>query len=249
MAPMPQGIPVTLVFVFYGLVAWGLMGLFVAFRLLAGPDLMKGISFRLGLLLWLGIPAWLATKGVLLDFSSVPPQLMRVVIPMGILVLGFGLSPWARTVARALPVTLLVGIQAFRLPLEIVLYYLGEYGMLSREMTLAGYNFDIVTGAFALGLWLWLHSKAAVPSWALWAFNALGTLLLVVVVTIAILGFPAPFGWFQPPNLIIVFFPWTWLPTFLVPLALVSHLLLFRKLMEPADEPRTDMEVETQPTA
>ena len=47
---------------------------------------------------------------------------------------------------------------------------------------------------------------------------------------IAVMAFPAPFGLFTPQNRIVAYFPWVWLPTFLVQLALAGHLLMFRKL-------------------
>jgi hypothetical protein len=34
----------------------------------------------------------------------------------------------------------------------------------------------------------------------------------------------------QPPNLLPSAFPWVWLPSFLVQVALGSHLLVFRRL-------------------
>jgi hypothetical protein len=54
-----------------------------------------------------------------------------------------------------------------------------------------------------------------------------------VIVGLAIVSTPSPFGYFEPQNLIVAFYPWVWLPTFLVQIALLSHLLLFRKLMIP----------------
>lgn len=237
---MPQLIEPTLTFTFYGLIAWGLSALFVAFRYLADGSIQRSLWMRAGVLVWLGVPAVLALRGVLADFEGVPPNLMRLVLPMPLLVLVFSCSRWGKWAAERLPLTLLVGVQAFRLPLEVVLYYLGQHGAISQEMTLAGYNFDIVSGAFALVLWVLLHKQAA-PTGLIWAFNVVGTALLVTVVTIAILGLPAPFGWFQPPNTVVAYYPWIWLPTFLVQLALVSHLLVFRKLLLPTPPPRKNV--------
>jgi hypothetical protein len=170
---MPQEIPVALTYSFYGLIAWALSALFVAFRFLAGGSIQMGLGLRAGVLVWMGVPAVLAMQGQFLDFESTPPQLMRVVMVMAVLIIAFVLSPWGKKAAERLPVTFLVGIQVFRLPLEIVLYYLAQYGMISREMTLSGYNFDIVTGAAALVLWILLHRQAA-PAGLVWAFNILG---------------------------------------------------------------------------
>jgi hypothetical protein len=145
----------------------------------------------------------------------------------------FSLSPWGRLVAERVPETLLVGTQAFRFPLELVLYGLGARAIVPMELTFSGYNFDIVTGILALPLWFLLHGDRA-PRWALWTWNCLGLGLLLVIVGLSIASTPSPFGLFEPQNLIVAFYPWVWLPTFLVPIALFGHLLLFRKLMIPA---------------
>jgi hypothetical protein len=237
---MPELIPPSLTFTFYGLIAWGLSALFVAFRYLAGGSIKASLWMRAGVLVWLGVPAVLAVRGVFADFDAVPPHLMKVVVPMALVVVAFSFSRWGKWAAERLPLTLLVGVQVFRLPLEIVLYYLGKHGAISQEMTLAGYNFDIATGAFALVVWLLLHKQSASAA-VVWAFNIVGTLLLATVVTIAVLGFPAPFGWFQPPNTVVAYYPWAWLPTFLVQLALVSHLLVYRKLLLPAPPARQNV--------
>ncbi len=236
MQPVELSIPDTLTFSFYGLVAWALSAVFAAFRILAGEHMKKALWMRGLMVVWLGIPAVLSIRGVFWDFSAHPPYLMRLVAPMGLLVVVFCLSPWGKETARLLPESLLVGTQGFRLPLELVLYFLAGHQVIASEMTLGGYNFDIVTGALAFPLW-WKIRRLDAPRWALWAWNCLGLALLINVVTIAVLGFPEPFGWFTPPNVVVASYPWVWLPTFLVPIALSSHLLLFRKLMLPIPKP------------
>ncbi|HSC88249.1 MAG TPA: hypothetical protein VLC09_13290 [Polyangiaceae bacterium] len=240
---MPSDLPSLWTFAFYALVVWGMSAVLVAFRLLAHRE-RTAVILRVLAFTWLGVPAFLASAGVLSDFDARPPQLMRVVLPMAALIVAFALSPWGGRVARELPFSLLIGTQLFRLPLEFVLFALSRYGLLPREMTFAGFNFDVVTGAGAGIFWLllrrerYLIGEPQVPTWSLWTWNVLGLGTLTVVVGLAVLSFPQPFGWFSPENEIVAYYPWVWLPTFLVQLALVSHLLIFRKLLLPAiDEP------------
>jgi len=229
-APVDLELPQSLTFAFYGLVAWVLSAMFAAFRILAGDRVGHALWMRGLMVAWLGLPAYLAVVGVFWDFEPKPPHLIRIVMPMGVAVIAFCFSPWGREAARKLPISLLVGTQTFRLPLELVLYSLSARLVLPKEMTFAGYNFDIVTGMIALPLW-WQVRRLAAPHWALWVFNVLGTLLLAVIVVVAVVSFPAPFGWYSPPNVVVAAYPWVWLPTFLVPAALCGHLLLFRKLL------------------
>ena len=56
----------------------------------------------------------------------------------------------ARASSSGLPIAALVGVQAFRLPLELVLARWKNQGVIPVQMTFEGHNFDIVTGVLAL---------------------------------------------------------------------------------------------------
>ena len=98
------------------------------------------------------------------------------------------------------------------------------------EMTYSGLNFDILTGAGALGLLVWSR-LGEIPRWALWGWNTVGLGLLITIVTLAILSFPEPFALFTPPNKIVATFPWVLLPCLLVEVALFGHLIVLRALI------------------
>ena len=63
-------------------------------------------------------------------------------------------------------------------------------------------------------------------------WNVLCLGLLVNIVVVAILSTPVRFRYFmnEPVNLLPSVFPWVWLPMFLVQVALLGHLLVFRML-------------------
>jgi membrane protease YdiL (CAAX protease family) len=63
-------------------------------------------------------------------------------------------------------------------------------------------------------------------------WNILGLVLLANIVGVAALSTPVPFRVFTegPPNLLPSTLPWIWLPSFLVQVALGSHLVVFRML-------------------
>ncbi len=232
---MESMLPDWLKLAFLGVVAMGVSALLVGFRLLgrSGPS---ALGMRVILLSWLMVPALFAIRGSIAVFDAVPPMLMRFIVPIALLVTAFAFSRWGRRAALELPLSLLVGFQVFRFPLELILHALYDAGQLPREMTFSGYNFDILTGVSAFVLWVLLRTRDVPKRWIL-AWNVLGTVLLVTVVTIAILSFPQPFGLFTTKTRIVAYFPWVWLPTFLVPLALLGHLLVFRRLALSQDEP------------
>jgi len=181
------------------------------------------------LVFWLGVPAVLASRGVLDRYSPLPAPALVLV---GLITLGTGVLAFSAFGARlidGIPLAGLVGYQVFRVPVEWVLHRLYSEGVIPVQMTYAGQNFDVATGilAAALGLWLWAGHRTV---WLVVAWNVIGFALLVNIVTIAILSTPAPFRYFMndPPNLLPSTFPYVWLPTFLVQAALFGHLLVFR---------------------
>ena len=99
-------------------------------------------------------------------------------------------------------------------------------------MSYSGYNFDIVSGVSAAALGLWLMSGRPVSRAVLLVWNVAGLALLVNIVAIAILSTPVPFRYFmnEPVNRLPDVFPFVWLPMFLVQVALLGHLLVFRML-------------------
>jgi hypothetical protein len=184
------------------------------------------------LLLWVVITGGLASSGLLVHFESFPPPVMRLILP-ALLVTGLLCgSSLGRNWVDRFSLAGLIGFQAFRLPLELLMHVAAREGVMPPQMTFTGRNFDILTGLLALPL-AWLVARGRVGSGAVWAWNVLGLALLVNVVGVAVLSFPGPYRVFlnEPANLWIAYFPFVWLPTVLVPLALAGHLLVARKLL------------------
>jgi len=111
-------------------------------------------------------------------------------------------------------------------------------GVMPVQMSYSGQNYDIVTGITAGALAAWLIRRQA-PRWMVAAWNALGFILLVNIVTIAIVSTPV-FGWFgnQRLNIFVTYPPFVWLPSVLVTAALTGHVLVWRRPSErPAPAP------------
>jgi hypothetical protein len=197
----------------------------------------RRLAWGTGLVLvaWLAIPTLLAASGMLARFDRMPPPFGLMMIACFAATTALAFSRFGTLLSAHLPLMALVAFQAFRLPLEAILHSLYIEGVLPRAMTWSGLNFDVVTGGTALVLGLWLAARPA-PRPLVLAWNALGTLLLAVVVTIAILAAPFPFRAFhdEPANRIVADVPWVWLPTLLVQAAWFGHLLVFRHLARAA---------------
>ena len=201
---------------------------------------------RRALLTALGAAAWctfvllLAGSGALTRFQSRPPPFLVLLLLSAVGTVLLARSRFGERLARGLPMAVLVGFQAFRLPLELLLERAAQDGTMPVEMSFSGYNFDIVSGASALLLGVFLVYRSASKRWVL-AWNVLGLLLLCNIVAIAIAATPVfhAFGyahlnvWVSEP-------PFVLLPLVLVMAALFGHVLVFRKLKQASLPPLND---------
>lgn len=186
---------------------------------------------------WLGLLAVAALSGALARFDLRPPPyagMMAACIAAG-LVLGFSrVGGWL----SAGPLWLLVGCQAFRLPLELVMHRAAEDGLMPSALSFSGYNFDIVTGGTALLLSLVL-TRYRVPRAVLVAWNALGIAALIAIAAIAVLT--APFLQALGPDQVntwVAYFPYVWLPGVMVTGAILGHVVVSRRLFADARSER-----------
>src|SRR3954451_7069896 len=93
-----------------------------------------------------------------LSFTTTPPTMMVVIVLSLALALRIGLSGTGGRLAAGVPLAVLVGVQGFRLPLELLMHRAYGEGLMPVQMSYSGRNFDIVTGSTALvlaaALWL-----------------------------------------------------------------------------------------------
>lgn len=183
-----------------------------------------------GTALWLALTAGAAASGAL-RFDGMPPTMVVLIVAILAVALGIGLSRVGGRLAAGVPLAALVGVQAFRLPLELAMHRAFEEGIMPVQMSYSGRNFDIVTGITAIivaGLLL----AGRMPAWGVRLWNWMGLALLANVVIIANLSTPTPFRVFmnEPANVWITRAPFVWLPAVMVLTALLGHIVIFRAL-------------------
>jgi hypothetical protein len=197
----------------------------------------RTIGVAAGTLAWLAVTLLAGASGALRRFDLVPPPFAAM--PLGVAVLGIGIaySPLGSRLVRGLPLWLLVGSQVFRFPLELLMHRAYVEGVMPVQMSYSGWNYDVLTGISGGVLGTWLYA-GRVPRRVVGAWNALGCLLLVNIVTIAIASTPI-FRAFGPDrlNTFVAGPPFVWLPAILVTAALTGHLLVWRKLAEESAAP------------
>jgi hypothetical protein len=195
-----------------------------------GPARRSALRACWATLALLAVSAALAESGAL---ASVPRGLgivaYFVLCNAGAAVLAF--SALGQRMAQSLPLYALVGFHVFRLPLELVLHQWYMEGVMPVQMTYAGHNFDILTGLLAAFIApLMYYGKLSRR--AAWLFNLVGAALLANVASIAVRSSPVPLRSYmnEPPVLLALHAPFTWILPVCVSGALFGHLITFRRL-------------------
>jgi len=184
---------------------------------------------------WLGVTGLLAAVGFFEEWKSLPPRFVLVIVPPLLAIVALARSSAVIPLIAATPPGWLVGAQAFRIVVEVVLWALVVARAAPEIMTFTGTgrNFDVAVGITALIVpaLLGRGDRPERRRLALW-WNVAGILILVNTVLHAILATPTRFQLFltSPPNTFIASFPYVWLPGFLVPLAWALHVLSIRQL-------------------
>jgi hypothetical protein len=184
------------------------------------------------LIAWLVGLGMLAGAGVFLRDGRVQPYFLAAGVLPTIVAIAFVTSrAGAPVLARTSPATL-VGLQSFRIVVELVLWALAVQGRLSPLLTFEGRNYDVLVGLTALPMAWLCFARRAWPPAAAAVWNVAGIVILVSTVLHFVLSAPAPFQRIHtaPPTTIVATLPYIWLPGFLVPLAWTLHVASLRTL-------------------
>ncbi|MBO9572074.1 MAG: hypothetical protein J7497_07675 [Chitinophagaceae bacterium] len=195
----------------------------------------KSSVITLVLLLWLIVQALITISGFYYKtiLSDLPPKLVVFgVAPMLLTIIILFSTRAGRSFIDSLPLKTLTWLHVIRLPVEIVLYLLFLQKVVPLVMTFEGRNFDILMGISAplVAYYGFIGSSPNKKLLLIW--NVVGIFLLLNIVIHALLSVPGPlqrFG-FERPNIAVVQYPYSWLPTFIVPVVLFSHLVAIRRL-------------------
>lgn len=190
-------------------------------------------------LLWV-LLGWLSLHGLLgylefyPQFEKLPPRFLILVIPALLFVMASVFYKPLNQRNKEISLRALVLVHVVRIPVEFVLLWLGQNGKIPMELTFEGRNFDILAGITAPMVFLWgfENGKAKKTLNLIWNVIFLGFLLNIV--SQAILSAPFPFQQFgfDQPNIAVFYFPFIWLPGFIVPIVLFAHLVSIKRLLK-----------------
>ena len=185
------------------------------------------------ILSWLTLQFLLAKNDFYKVVNTVPPRIAFLIIPPLLLIILLFITSWGKKFINSLPPSVLTLLHSVRMLVELTLYWLFVYRQVPLIMTYAGWNFDIISGLSAIFVFYLGYVNKRIGKGFLIAWNIIGILLLLNIVIIAILSAPTVFQKFAyyQPNVAIEYFPFIWLPCFIVPTVLFSHLSVLKNLM------------------
>lgn len=196
----------------------------------------KARPILIGLLLWLTIQAVLTLNGLYKSAPAAgPPRIVLFgVLPVMLMTVFLLTTPAGRRFVDSLPLVNLTWLNTVRVVVELVLYWLFLYKAVPELMTFEGRNFDILSGLTAPLVAYFGLTKHTLPRGLILTWNVICLGLLLTIITIAFLSAPTPLQRFafEQPNRAIGTFPFSWLPTFVVPIVLFGHLVSIRRLLK-----------------
>jgi hypothetical protein len=193
--------------------------------------------------LWIGLAIALATTGIYAA-TAAPVPVVGVMLVLPLVAIGGAalLSTGVREALLALPLPLLLGLNALRILPGAFILLLALQGKLSGPFPQSAGWGDIIVGVIAIPLILAATRNFVGSRRALLAWNILGTLDLVEAAALGVLSAPgSPLQIFGGAvgSTAMGSLPWSNIPTLLVPFYFITHGIIFAQLLQ--GERRTEV--------
>ena len=183
---------------------------------------------------WFIYVGLLGYLGVIANTAMFPPGVALIFVPVVAFLVLFIVrveSSAGARLALVFPLWVLIGMQAFRVGVELFIHQLWIEGLIPKMLTFAGANVDIYIGGSALVVaWFSMRGRWGQRFALFW--NVLGLLSLANILARAVLTAPGRLNLVhaEVPNRMIGTFPFVFIPGFFVPLAVVLHVLAIRSI-------------------
>ena len=186
------------------------------------------------LLTWLVIQTIIGLSEFYTVTKTIPPRFLLLVLPPLLLIIGLFANSKGRQYIDKLDIKYLTILHVIRIPVEVVLFWLFINKAVPRLMTFEGRNFDILAGLTAPFIFYFGIIKKQIGKRVIliWNFVCLGLLINIIVNAFFSAPFPFQMFAFDQPNIAVLYFPFVWLPSCVVPLVLFSHLATIRHLIK-----------------
>ena len=186
------------------------------------------------LLTWLVIQAVIALTDFYTVTDTIPPRFLLLVLPPILFIILLFATNKGRIFIDSLDIKALTLLHIVRVPVEIVLFRLFIYIMIPELMTFEGRNFDVISGISAPLIYYFGFVQKQLSNKIIIIWNVLCLMLLFNIVINAVFSAPFPFQKFafDQPNIAILYFPFNWLPSCVVPIVLFSHIVAIRQILK-----------------
>jgi hypothetical protein len=187
------------------------------------------------LVAWLALQAALSLHGFYsVAPATLPPPMLLAVLPPLLVNMGLLLTPQGRSYLQRLQLDKLTLLHTIRLPVEIGLLALYRYHVVPQLMTFEGRNWDLLAGLSAPVFYYLIFRRKLLGPNVLLGWNILCLCLVLNILGQAILSVPGPLQQFafEQPNIAVLYFPFIWLPSCIVPLVLLAHTAAFYQLLQ-----------------
>jgi hypothetical protein len=198
-------------------------------------DRRAALRVLAGLAVWFLYAGLMNYFGVFRNTAMRPPGAAFLLAPI-LLFLSFFVVFMVRSaagsrIALVFPLWILMGLQCFRIGVELFLHQVWIEGIVPKMLTFEGANVDIYIAASAPVI-AWLSTRGRMGLKLALVWNLLGLLALTNVVIRAVLTAPGPFNLIhtEVPNRMFGTFPFMFIPGFFVPLAVTLHVLAIRAI-------------------
>jgi hypothetical protein len=212
--------------------------LFLFYKMLSNAYLERistnATKITVALTSWLAMQALFSLQNIYsASTTSLPPTIFLLgVLPALLVILILFISKKGRQFIDSLPLQYYTLIHIMRIPVELVLWWLFLNRCVPEIMTFEGRNFDILAGLSAPFIAYFGFVKRKIGSLVILVWNVICLALLLNIVVIGILSAPSPLQKlaFEQPNIAVLYFPFSWLVSFVVPIILLGHLTSIRQL-------------------
>lgn len=179
---------------------------------------------------WMFFTGILALLGFFEVTHTLPPRFLVAVLPPLITFIILFLTPRSRNWIDSFDLKRLTILQTFRIPVEMILYWLFLHKLMPELMTFQGRNLDILSGLTAPLIYYIVFVKSKRRPIVLLTWNIVSLSLLLFTVSNGILSAPSAFQQFafEQPNAGVLIFPFIWLPAVAVPIAYYAHIISIR---------------------
>jgi hypothetical protein len=169
-----------------------------------------------------------------MNTKSLPPRFGLAILPALLFICLIFFTKKGKAFITKLDIKILTVLHIIRIPIELVLYWLFLHKSIPELMTFSGRNFDILAGITAPFIYYFGYIRKILTPKFILGWNLVCLSLLLFIVVNAILSFPSPFQQFafDQPNVALLYFPFVWLASIVVPIVLFSHLVSMQYLFK-----------------